>query len=323
MSIPRWAAPALLVPTLCLATPAEAAAPFPSKPVSIVIPQAPGGANDVLARIFAQKFQELWGQSVMVDFRPGAGVVVATQYVARSAPDGHTICLVTSAHAINPTLNKNLPYDTLKDFAAVAKLGQNAIGLVVMPSLGVSDVKGLIALAKRKPGELAHGSNGIGTGAHMAAELFKSMAGVNMIHVPYKGGAPLYNDMLGGRIPVSFAILNSAMQYVKAGKMIVLGVTSLSRSDVYPEFPPISDTLPGYELTTWSGLVVPAATPKDIVQKIATDVFAATRDAEVRRKLADLGYDVDPLGPAEFETFIRAEIESKGKLVRSSDAKFE
>ena len=193
----------------------------------------------------------------------------------------------------------------------------------VMPSLHVEDVKGLIALAKAHPGELAHGSNGIGSAAHLSAELFKSMAGIQMVHVPYKGGAPLYNDMLGGRILISFAILNSAMQYVKAGKMKVLGVTNLKRSAIYPEYPPISDTLPGYELTTWSGLVVASATPRDVVQKIAVDVLKAAHAEDVRRKLADFGYEVDPLGPAEFEAFIRSEIESKGRLVRASDAKFE
>ncbi len=301
----------------------SALAAFPSRPVTIVVPQAPGGANDVLARIFAQKLQEQWGQPVVIDFRPGAGDIVATQFVARSAPDGQTIGLVTSAHALNPTLAKHLPYDTLKDFAAVARLGQNVIGLVVMPSLHVDDVKGLIALAKAHPGELSHGSNGIGSAAHLAAELFKSMAGVNMVHVPYKGGAPLYNDMLGGRILISFAILNSAMPYVKQGKMKVLAVTNLTRSKVYPEYPPISDTLPGYELTTWSGFVVPAATPRDVVQKIADDVIRSARAEDVQRKLADFGYEVDPLGPAEFEEFIRAEIERKGKLVRASNARFE
>ena len=319
--IPSFARSVLFV-LVCLAT-GSALAAYPSRPVSIVVPQAPGGANDVLARIFGQKLQEQWGESVVVDFRPGAGDIVATQYVARSAPDGQTIGLVTSAHAINPTLNKNLPYDTLKDFAAVARLGQNVIGLVVTPSLHVDDVKGLIALAKAHPGELAHGSNGIGSAAHLAAELFKSMAGIQMVHVPYKGGAPLYNDMLGGRISISFAILNSAMQYVKAGRMKVLAVTNAKRSVVYPEYPPISDTLPGYALTTWTGLVVPSATPKDVVQKIADDVLKAARAEDVRRKLADFGYEVDPLGPAEFEAFIRSEIESKGRLVRASNAKFE
>jgi len=313
----------VFLPLLAFACIGNAAAVFPTKPVSIIVPQAPGGANDLLARIFAQKLQEQWGQSVLVDFHPGAGVVVATQYVARSAPDGHTIGLVTSAHAINPTLNKKLPYDTLKDFAAVARLGQNVIGLVVMPSVPVNDVKGLIALAKAKPGQLTYGSNGIGTAAHLSAELFKSMAGIDMVHVPYKGAAPLYNDMLGGRVLISFAILNSAMQYVKTGKMKVLGVTNLKRSDIYPEYPPISDTLPGYELTTWTGFVVPSATPRDVVQKISTDVVNAANAADVRRKLADFGYEADPLGAAEFEAFIRAEIQSKAKLVRAADAKFE
>jgi tripartite-type tricarboxylate transporter receptor subunit TctC len=306
---------------LSIAYSGSVAAQFPSKPVALIVPETPGGANDVLGRTIGQKLQEKWGQPVVLEFHPGAGGILAMQTVLRSAPDGHTIGLVTAAHAINPTLIKNLPYDTVKDFAPVARLGHNAIGLVVMRALGVGDVKGFIALAKRRPGELLYGTNGIGNVSHLAAELFKSMAGIDMVHVPYKGGAPLYNEMLGGRILISFAILNSAMQHVKTGKMTVLGVSSLKRSDVYPEYPPISDTLPGYDITTWTGLIVSSATPKPLVQKISADALTAIQAADVRRRLADLGYEPDPLGPEEFEAFIRMEIESKGKLVRASDAK--
>ncbi len=309
--------------SLSIAYASTVVAQFPSRPVTLVVPETPGGANDVLGRTIGQKLQEQWGQPVLLEFHPGAGGILAMQTVLRNPPDGHTIGLVTAAHAINPSLIKNLPYDTVKDFAPVARLGHNAIGLVVMPSLGVNDVKGLIALAKRSPGGLLYGTNGIGNVSHLAAELFKSMAGIDMVHVPYKGGAPLYNEMLGGRISISFAILNSAMPYVKTGKMKVLGVTSLKRSAIYPEFPPISDTLPGYDITTWTGLIVSSPTPKPLVQKIAADALAAMQSADVRRRLADLGYEPAPLGPEEFEAFIRTEIESKGKIVRASDAKLQ
>ncbi|MCC6472268.1 MAG: tripartite tricarboxylate transporter substrate binding protein [Burkholderiales bacterium] len=310
--------------TACALTAFEAASQaYPSKPVTIIVPQAPGGANDVLSRLVAGKLGEYWGQPVLVDFKPGGGAVVATQYVARSAPDGSVVGLVTSAHATNLTLNPKLPYDTLKDFAPVARLGFNVIGLVVTPSLPVSDVKDLIELARRKPDALSHGSNGIGTGAHLAGELFKSMAGVKMIHVPYKGGAPLYTDMLGGRIPVAFAILNSAMPLVKAGKLRLLAVTNPQRSTVYPDYPPMSATLPGYDVTTWTGFVVAAGTPREIVNKIGADLIRVANAPELRPKFADLGYETAPLGPAEFDAFIRAEIESKGRLVRESGAKFE
>lgn len=305
------------------ATFAAGAYAFPTKPVSIVVPQAPGGANEVLARLVGGKLSEYWGQPVVVDFKPGGGIIVAMQYVARSAPDGHTIGLVTSAHAINPSLGAKLPYDSVRDFAPVARLGQNVIGLVVVPSLGVNSVKELIEVARQKPDALSHGSNGIGSAAHLAAELFKSMTGTKMVHVPYKGAAPLYTDMMGGRIPVSFAILNSAMPLIKAGKLKALGVTNLQRSTIYPEYPPISATVPGYEMTTWTGFIVTAGTPRDIVQKMANDVIRAANAPDLRPKFAEFGYETLPLGPAEFEAFIKAEMESKGKLARDSGAKFE
>jgi tripartite-type tricarboxylate transporter receptor subunit TctC len=296
---------------------------FPTKPVTIIVPQAPGGANDVLARMVATKFSEYWGSPVLVDFKPGGGVIVATQYIAKSQPDGHTVGIITSAHSINPALGAKLPYDSLRDFAPVARLGFNVIGLVVVPSLGVDDVKGLIELARQKPDALSHGSNGIGLAAHLSAELFKSMTGIKMVHVPYKGGAPMYQDMLGGRVPVAFAILASAVPLVKAGKLKVLGVTNLQRSVIFPEYPPISATVPGYELTTWSGLMVAAGTPREVVQKIANDSIRMVNSPDLRARFVEYGYEPSPLGAAEFDAFIRAEMETKGKLARDAGAKFE
>ena len=226
---------------------------FPTKPAAIIVPQAPGGANDVLARMVAGKLQEYWGLPVLVDFKPGGGVIVGTQYVARSAPDGHVI----------------------------------------------------------------------GTGAHLAGELFKYMAGAKMVHVPYKGGAPLYQDMLGGRVPVAFVILNSAMPLVKSGKLKVLAVTNPGKSAIFPEYPPLSAALPGYDLTTWSGFIVAAGTPREVVQKISADVIRLANAPDLRPKFDEYGYEVAPLGAADFDAFIRAEMESKGRLVRDSGAKFE
>jgi tripartite-type tricarboxylate transporter receptor subunit TctC len=306
-----------------LALLAQAVLAFPTKPPSIIVPQAPGGANDVLARMVAGKLQEYWGMPVLVDFKPGGGVIVATQFVARSAPDGHVIGLVTSAHAINPSVNDKLPYDSLRDFVPVARLGFNVIGLAVVPSLKIDDVKGLIDLARAKPDFLSHGSNGIGTGAHLAGELFKHMAGVKMVHVPYKGGAPLYTDMMGGRVPVAFVILNSAMPLVKSGKLKMLAVTNPQRSAIFPEYPPISATLPGYDLTTWSGFMVAAGTPREVEQKISADVIRVANAPDLRPKFDEFGYELAPLGAAEFEAFIRAEMQSKGKLVREWGVKFE
>jgi tripartite-type tricarboxylate transporter receptor subunit TctC len=295
---------------------------YPSKPVSIVVPQAPGGANEFLARVVAGKFQEYWGSPVVVEFKPGGGVIVATQYIARSAPDGHTIGIMTSAHAINPALGK-LPYDSERDFTPIARLGFNVLGLVVIPSLPVNDVKDLIDYARQKPDVLSHGSNGIGLAAHLAAELFKSMTGTKMVHVPYKGGAPLYQDMLGGRVQTAFAIMASAMPLVKSGKLKGLAVTNAQRSVIYPEFPPISATVPGYELTTWSGLMSAAGTPPEVVRKVATDSVRMMNAPDLRARFVESGYEPAPLAGAEFVAFIRMETETKGKLAREAGAKFE
>jgi tripartite-type tricarboxylate transporter receptor subunit TctC len=299
---------------------AEAASPFPTRPASIIVPQAPGGANDVLARIVSGKLSEYWGQPVLVDFRPGGGAVVATQFVARSAPDGHVIGLVTTAFASDPAIRK-LPYDAVRDFAPVARLGFNVVGLVVVPSLNVADVRGLIELARNKPNALSHGSNGVGAAGHVAAELFKSRIGVEMVHVPYKGGAQLYADMIGGRIPVAFAVLNSAMPLVKSGKLKALAVTNLQRSRIFPEYPPLSDTVPGYEFTIWTGFAVPAATPKDVVQKLSADVLRLAAAPELRPKFNELGYETAPMGAAEFAEFIKAEMQTLGKLMRDAGIK--
>jgi len=296
---------------------------FPTRPVSIIVAQAPGGANDVVARMVAAKLTEYWGQPVVVDFKPGGGVIVGTQFVARSAPDGHVIGMVISAHAINPGLNQNLPYDTLRDFAPVARLGFYVIGLVVIPSLPVNDVRELIALARSKPDSLSHGSNGIGNAGHIAAEMFKSMAGVKMVHIPYKGASQVYADMMGGRLPVAFAILNSAMPLVKTGKLKVLAVTNLRRSPLFPDYPPLSDTLPGYDMTTWSGFAVPAGTPRDIVQKMSTDIIRVANARELQPKFEEYGFETAPLAAAEFDTFIRAEMAKMARLIRDSGTKFE
>jgi len=184
-------------------------------------------------------------------------------------------------------------------------------------------VKGLIDMAKAKPDFLSHGSNGIGTSAHLAGELFKFMTGTKMVHVPYKGGAPLYQDMLGGRIPVAFVIMNSAIPLVRSGKLKALAVTNPQRSTLFPDYPPVSETLPGYDLTTWSGFMVSAGTPREIVQKIATDTLRVARAPDLRPKFDEFGYEIAPLGSADFEAFLRAEIAGKGKLVRESGAKFE
>ncbi len=291
---------------------------WPSRPVTFIVPQAPGGANDRAARLVAQKLEEAWHQSVLVDFKPGGGVVVGTQYVAHSAPDGYTIGIVTSAFATNPSLRKDLPYDTTKDFTAVARLGYYVMGVVAYPGLPANDMKELIAFAKQHPGELEFGSNGIGTAAHLGGELLKSMAGIDLLHVPYNGGAPLYRDMLAGRVRTAFVIMGSAMPHVKAGKMKLLALTNPKRSELYPDYPVVAETVPGYSMTTWIGFVVPAGTPADVVQKVSADVVKIAGMPEMREKFAVLGLEAAPLSAPEFGRFIGEEIDRIHAIVEKS-----
>ena len=296
---------------------AQAALAFPTKPASIIVPQAPGGANDVLARMVAGKLQEYWGMPVLVDFKPGGGVIVATQYVARSAPDGHVIGLVTAAHAINPGINDKLPYDSVRDFVPVARLGFNVIGLAVVPSLKIDDVKGLIDLARAKPDFLSHGSNGIGTGAHLAGELFKHMTGVKMVHVPYKGGGPAMIDLIGGQVHAMFTSVFLAAPQVKAGKIKAVGVSSERRSALLPESPTFVESgFPGFVTGSWSGLFAPAGTPTTVIARLHADFSKAMRTAEVEARFRDLGTEAVAMPPAEFAAFLRIEHDKLGRLIR-------
>ena len=297
-----------------------AAYAFPTRPVTIIVPQPPGGANDALVRTIAQKLQESWGQAVVLDFRPGGGVIVGTQALARSPADGHTLGLITSGHGLNQALRTDLPYDSVKDFAPVARIGYYVMALVAVPAFEANDVKGLVAAAKAKPGTVQYASLGIGGATHLAGELLKLLAHVDMQHVPYNGSAPAYRDMLGGRVPVAFVILNSALPHVRAGRLKVLAVTNPKRSQIYPEYPTIGESVPGYELISWAGLAVQGATPREVVQKLSADVLAALQSPEVRQKLTDYGLEVAPQGAAEFEAFIRSETVRMATIVR--DTKF-
>ncbi len=309
--------------TLAAALLACAVHAFPTRPVTIIVPQPPGGANDALTRAIAQKLQDAWGQSVVVDFRPGGGVIVGTQALARAPADGHTLGLITSGHSLNQALRRDLPYDSVRDFALVARIGYYVMALVAVPAFEANDVKGLVAAAKARPGAVQYASLGIGGATHLAGELLKLLAKVDLQHVPYNGSAPAYRDMLGGRVPVAFVILNSALPHVRAGRLKVLAVTNPRRSQIYPEYPTIGESLPGYELTSWAGFAVPGATPKELVQKLSADVLAALQSTDVRQKLTDYGLEVAPQGAAEFEAFARSETTRLGTIARDTQFKLD
>ncbi len=300
---------------------AAQAAAFPDRPVRLIVPLPPGGATDVIARLLGQKLGERWGQPVVLEHKPGGGTVIGTQAVAAAAPDGHTIGLVISAHTINPSLRASLPYDTLRDLAPLTQIGNTVLALVAAAAFPADELRGLLAEARKKPGEYAYASLGVGTATHLSGELLKMRAGVDLLHVPYAGSAPAYKDLLGGRVPLGFVVLQSALPHVKSGRLKVIGITGAKRSAVYPEFPALAETLPGYAMESMFGLVAPGATPRELARRIADDAAAVLREPAMTARFADLGIEVATSTPEAFGAFIRAEIEKWAPVVKASGAK--
>jgi tripartite-type tricarboxylate transporter receptor subunit TctC len=290
--------------------------------VRFVVGFTPGGPSDILARAVGQKLAERWKQQVLVENRPGAGGNLAAAEVAKAPADGYTWLLGNnSILATNAALYRSLPYDPVKDFAPVALVAVQPNILVVHPSLPVSSVSELIRLAKQSPGKLNYASSGAGAAAHLAGELFKAMAGVDMVHVPYKGAQPALTDLLAGQVQLMFATSASAIPYVKAGRLRALAVTTAQRSPSVPDLPTVSESLPGFEATTWHGVVVPAGTP--IVEQLNRELNAVLHDGELRDRLAALGAEVVTGTPRDFADYIAREIPKWSKVVRDSGARAE
>jgi len=298
---------------------------YPAKPVRVVAPYPAGGTLDVVTRMIGQRLGETWGQQFIVDNRAGAGGNIGTEIVAKSPPDGYTLLMGNvSTNAINPSLYPKLPYDPFKDFAPITQTVSLQMALVVHPSLPVATVKELIALAKSRPGKLNYASGGIGTTQHLGAELFKHMTGIDMQHVPYKGNAPAIADLLGGHVVLIFDNLASVMPHVKTGRLRALAVTSLQRLPLVPELPTVSEAgLAGFELTGWHGLFAPAATPREIVQRLSAEVSRILNTAEMRQQLAAQG--VEPVGstPEQFAVFQKSEAAKWAQAIKVSGARAE
>ncbi|HYI28582.1 MAG TPA: tripartite tricarboxylate transporter substrate binding protein [Bradyrhizobium sp.] len=300
---------------------AHAQSAWPTKPIRMLVGFAAGGSTDVSARLIAQALSERLGQSVIVENRAGAGGNIAAEAVAKADPDGYTLLMSTSTtFATNPNLYKSLPFNVQTDFAPVTLTAFIPNLLVVNPSVPASNVAEFIAYLKTNPGKLNFGSAGNGSSQHIAGELFNSLAGVRMTHVPYRGGAPAVNDLLGGQLQVIFAPLVEVLQLVRADKVRALGVTTTKRSPLLPDVAPIAETLPGYEIALWNGLVAPAKTPPDIIDRINKATIDALRSPELKAKLAEQGSE--PVGdtPAEFKAFIDSELVKWRKLVEISGA---
>ena len=314
-----------LLACLVLAAPlAHAQTDYPSRPVRIIVPFPPGGAADTLARIYGQRMAEDWGKPVVVENRPGAGGVIGTEALAKAAPDGYSLIVVTVGHAVNASLMPKLPYDTAADFAPVALLATLPSLLVVNPALPAKDVKELIALAKAKPGSVTYASSGTGSTSHMSAALLSSMAGVSMVHVPYKGASAALNDVMGGQVQMTIDVAVSAVPQVKAGKLRALAITSAKRSSLLPDLPTIAESgVPGYEFSAWYVMLAPAKTPAAIVDKVSAEAKRIAGLPEVRERLNALGAEPASGSPAEVGALLKSEMERWAKVIKEQNIKVE
>lgn len=291
---------------------------YPAKPIRLIVPFPPGGGSDTLSRILAPKLSEALGQQMVIDNRPGAGANIGAEIAAKTPPDGYTLLMGNVAHAINATLYRKLNYDLLRDFAPVTLLASTPNIVVVHPSLPVKSVKELIALAKARPGQLDVASSGSGSSAHLAGELFNSMAGTKMNHVPYKGGGPAVLALVSGQVAVGFATTPSVIQHVKSGKLRALAVTSAKRSPSTPQLPTVDEAgVKGYEAGTWYGFLVPAATPKEAIARLQAESLKALAAPDVKQRLDASGFEPIGTSSEEFGSYIRSEIEKWGKVVQA------
>ncbi len=307
---------ALALAAVLLAFP-TVAQDFPSKPVRIIVGFAPGGAMDLLARQLGQGFTERWGQQVVVENRPGAGGVIGMQFGAKAPPDGYTLVMGSSSTlAIGPALGAKLPYDPIKDFAPIAQAAIVPILMVVHPSLPARSISDFIKLAKARPGEIAYASNGAGTTAHIAAELFAHDAKIKLIHVPYKGGGVAISDLLGGHVQVLFGATSTSIPHIKAGKLRALGVTSATRLAALPDVPPIADQLKGFEVVQWFGIFAPAGTPRPIINKVSADVLSIVGTPAVVERFASQGIVPSTKNADTFTEYVKAELVRWTRLLK-------
>jgi tripartite-type tricarboxylate transporter receptor subunit TctC len=294
---------------------------FPSKPLRLVVPFPPGAGTDMFARVLAHKLSESLGQPVMVDNRPGGGAIIGTDIVAKSAPDGYTLLLSTTSHAINPSVYSKLPYDTLRDFATVTQVATVPIVLVVHPSLPVTTAQELVAFARSRPGELNVGSSGSGTVFHLAAELLKSTAGIDMVHVPFKGGSPALAALLANQVNVLFETSLTVGPQAKAGKLRPLALGGWKRSSAMPELPTMAESgFPGFSAENWYGVYVPAGTPREIVKRLNRDIVNALGQPDVRERFASQGAELIGNTPEQHEEFLKAEMAKWARIARLADA---
>lgn len=296
---------------------------FPTKPVVLVVPNPPGGSIDIQARLYADKLQGFWGRPVVVEYKAGGGTLIGMDYVAKSAPDGHTLCMAVTPLVTFPALREKMPYDTLKDLSGVTLTAVGSIMMAAAPTLQANTLAEVIALAKKQPGKLSYATAGAGSSMHLAAEQLKILTGIDVLHVPFKGGAQAYPELMAGRIDLMLEPTLGFIRFVKAGKIKPIAVTSLKRDPAIPEIPTVSETVPGFNVLSINGIIVPSATPRPLVQRLSADFRKLLQLPDVAKRLAELG--LQPVGnsPEEFDAFIRSEIEKWSKVAKAAGIKLD
>lgn len=294
---------------------------YPSKLVRVVVPWPPGGTTDILGRMVAQELSKVWGQQVLVDNRGGASGIIGTDQIAKSAPDGYTIGWIISTHVVNPSLYGKVPFDPINDFIPITMVAYVTDFVSVNPSVPAASLKELVALMKAKPGQINFASSGSGTSTHLAGELFKLTAGVNINHIPYKGGGPALADLVGGQVQLMFGNATSILPFIRSGKVKALAVTSIKRSSALPNVPTVAESgYPGFEVNEWYGMAAPAGTPRPIIDKLNGEIVRYVTKPEIRDRLAtQMGADVAAMPPNEFASFVKAEFEKWTKVVKQAN----
>ena len=322
MRLTRFSTWAVAAALLTIAVPASAQS-YPSRPVRMIVPVPPGGGQDIMARAVSQRLSDAWGQSVVVDNRSGASAILGTEMLARAAPDGYTLILISSTHVIAPSLNK-VPYDALRDFAPITQVSSQPYVMAINASVPAKSVKEFVEVAKAKPGQLNYGSAGNGSAVHLAGELFKLMTGTNLTHIPYKGGGPALLALLSGETALLFASLPSTMPQVKAGKVRALAVSSAARSSVAPSLPTVAESgLPGFAVINFYGVLAPGGTPKALTTRLYNDIAKVLGMPDLRERLANDGTDAVGSTPEEFAAFLRTEVTKWAKLIKTANVRGE
>ena len=312
----------LLAASLLCAGPALAQS-YPAKPVKLVMPYPPGGGGDLVLRPLIEKLMPSFGQTMVIDYKPGANTIIGTDFLAKSAPDGYTLSMITDSHSINPVFRKNMPYDAIADFAPVTQLVGVPLVLVTHPSVPAKTLPELVAYAKANPGKLAYASLGFGAPHYIAMEWFKLLAGVDLLHVPYQGSAPALAALVGGQVQLMFVGASTGLQYAKDGRLNVIAAGSARRLPTAPNLPTVAESYREYDFTTWYGIVAPIKTPPDIVAKLSREIGAALRSHELQERLGNLGLIPAPSTPEEFAAKLRADGEHYARIIKATGARGE